>query len=355
VEALQRLVAPLPPDLRAVLFIVLHRSADGPNLLVEILQSVCALPVAHAVDGEMIKSGRIYVALPDRHLLIEQEHIRLTRGPKENHFRPAIDPLFRSAAYAYGSRVIGVVLTGNLDDGTAGLWAIKDRGGVTIVQNPEEALFPSMPRSALANVAVDYCLRLDEIAPTLVMLTAQPATGGAAVSEKLRIESRIALEDNALEAGVLAVGKLSPFTCPECQGMLLQIQDGQIIRFRCHTGHAYSVDSLLEEVTESVEQSLWRSVRAMDEMLLLLRHIGEHAREQDDVVTGASNSICRASANAHSSSGERCCSPKRQARNSPARSRLRVRAFSPRRHQNHHSWPSLERLGTPAPEEQSDA
>ena len=287
VEALQRLVAPLPPDLPAALFIVLHRSADSPNLLVEILQSVCALPVDHAVDGEVIRSGRVYVAPPDQHLLIEHEHIRLTRGPKENRFRPAIDPLFRSAAYTYGSRVIGVVLTGNLDDGTAGLWALKDRGGIAIVQDPEEALFPSMPRSALANVAVDYRLRLDEIAPILVMLSAQPATGGAAMSDHLKIETRIALEDNALEAGVLTLGKLSPFTCPECHGMLLQIQDGQVIRFRCHTGHAYSVNSLLEDVTESVEKSLWSTVRAMDEHLLLLRQIEEHVRKHDDMVTVA--------------------------------------------------------------------
>src|SRR5262249_5030371 len=129
VDALQRLIAPLPSDLPAALFIVLHRPIDSPGLLAEILQSASALPVAHAVDGDSIAHSHIYIAPPDRHLLIEQEHIRLTRGPKEYRFRPAIDPLFRSAAYSYGTRVIGVVLTGNMDDGTAGLWAIKDRGG----------------------------------------------------------------------------------------------------------------------------------------------------------------------------------------------------------------------------------
>ena len=287
VEALQRLIVRLPADLPAAVFIVLHRPTDSPSLLVEILGSISALPVAHAVDGEAIERGRIYIAPPDRHLLLEQERIRLTRGPKENRFRPAIDPLFRSAAYTYGSRVIGVVLTGNLDDGTAGLWAIKDRGGIAIVQDPDEATFPSMPSSALANVSVDYRLRLDEIAPILAMASTQPAIGGAAVPEKLEIETRIALEDNALEAGVFKLGKLSPFTCPECHGLLLQIQDGQIIRFRCHTGHAYSVNSLLEDVIESVEQSLWSSVRTMDEHLLLLRHIREHVSEQEDRLTVA--------------------------------------------------------------------
>jgi two-component system chemotaxis response regulator CheB len=243
--------------------------------------------VVHAVDGEAIEPGRLYVAPPDRHLLLEHQRIRLTRGPKENRFRPAIDPLFRSAALAYGSRAVGVVLTGSLDDGTAGLWAIKDRGGVAIVQNPDEALYPSMPRSAMTNVAVDYCLPIDEIAPTLVRLSAQPAAGGAAVSDQLEIEARIALEHNALEAGVLQLGKLSPFTCPECHGILLQIQDGQIIRFRCHTGHAYSVDTLLEDVAETVEEGLWNTVRSLDEHLLLLRRIEEQVRGQDDAATQA--------------------------------------------------------------------
>lgn len=287
VEALKHLTSTLPPDLPASLFIVLHRPPDRPSLLAEILRSVSMLAVADAVNGEVITPGRIYLAPPDRHLLIDQEHIRLTRGPKENRFRPAIDPLFRSAAVAYGPRVIGVILTGNLDDGTAGLWAIKDRGGIAIVQDPNEAMYPSMPSSALANVEVDYCLRLDEIAPTLAMLSAQSVAGGAAVSENLKIETQIALADNALEAGVMKLGKLSPFTCPECSGSLLQIQEGEITRFRCHTGHAYSINTLLEEVTESVELNLWNTVRVMDELVLLLRHLERHAQEQKDSVISA--------------------------------------------------------------------
>jgi two-component system, chemotaxis family, protein-glutamate methylesterase/glutaminase len=287
VDALIRLVSPLPPDLGAALFIVLHRPSDTPNLLGGILQSVSVLPVLDGVDGEAIMPGHIYVAAPDRHLLIEQGRVRLTRGPKENRFRPAIDPLFRSAAASYGPRVIGVVLTGTLDDGTAGLWAIKDRGGIAIVQDPQEAMYPSMPQSAMENVAVDYCLPIHEIAATLATLSTQPVTGGAAVSEPLEIETRIALEDNALEAGVMKLGTPSPFTCPECHGTLLQIQDGQIIRFRCHTGHAYSLNSLLEDVTEAVEQNLWNTVRVMDEHLLLLQRIREHVRERDDTTTAA--------------------------------------------------------------------
>ena len=287
VEALRRIVAALPADLPAAMLVVMHRPPDSPSLLAEILRSVSNLDVADADDGERIVPGRIYVAPPDRHLLIERERVRLTRGPKENRFRPAIDPLFRSAAYAYGPRAIGVVLTGNLDDGTAGLWAIKDCGGVAIVQDPQEASFPSMPSSALASVEVDYCLPLNEIAPTLATVSAQPVAGGAAVSENLEIETRIALEDNALEAGVMKLGKLSPFTCPECSGVLLQIEEGGNVRFRCHTGHAYSVNSLLDDVTESVEHNLWSTVRVLDELVLLLRHLDEHSKAQSNTATSA--------------------------------------------------------------------
>lgn len=286
VDALQRVIAPLPADLPAAVLIVLHRPATSPSLLPEILQHVSALPVAHAVDGEPVIPGRVYVAVPDRHLLVESERIRLTRGPKENRFRPAIDPLFRSAALTYGPRTIGVVLTGSLDDGTAGLWAIKDRGGIAVVQDPADALYPSMPRNALANVAVDHCLRLDAIAPMLRQLSAQPVTGGAAVSEQLKIETRIALEHSPLEVGVLGLGTPSLLTCPECHGILLKIQDGQITRYRCHTGHGYSINSLLDAVTEAVEGNLWNAARAMDEYLLLLAHVREAVTETDDSAAG---------------------------------------------------------------------
>jgi hypothetical protein len=207
VAALRKIVTSLPPDLAAAVFVVLHRPADSPSLLTEILRSVSRLDIADAVDGEPIRHGRVYVAPPDWHMLIEEQHVRLTHGPKENRFRPAIDPLFRSAAYAYGSRVVGVVLTGNLDDGTAGLWA--------------------------------------------------------------------------------KLGKLSPFTCPECHGMLLQIEEGGMVRFRCHTGHAYSVSSLLEDVNEAVENGMWNAVRAMDELMLLLNHLSEHMRDRNDPAMAA--------------------------------------------------------------------
>jgi two-component system chemotaxis response regulator CheB len=232
-------------------------------------------------DGESIQPGKIYVAPPDRHLLLEAGRIRLTRGPKENRFRPAVDPLFRSAAYAYGSRVIGVVLSGALDDGTAGLWAIKDRGGIAVVQDPAEAEQASMPRSALANIEVDHCLPISEIAPLLVALTQESAgkEGRGPVSKELEIETKIALGADAAELDVKQLGNISEFTCPDCHGSLIRINNGTLQRFRCHTGHSFGSGSLLAELTDSVEQSLWTTIRAVEERLRLLKHLAQHASE----------------------------------------------------------------------------
>jgi two-component system chemotaxis response regulator CheB len=285
VEALTALVSRLPYDLPAAVCVVLHVSPTGPSLLAEILTRAGSLPANQVVKEEVIRPGRIYMAPPDHHLVVEQGYVRVTRGPKENRFRPAVDVLFRSAAYMYGPRVIGVILTGALDDGTAGLWAVKDRGGLAVVQDPRDAFHPSMPESALRHVRVDACLPLADIAPTLVTLAAEPAPveGDYPVSKKLAIEARMAREEPALDRGILEVGQLSTYTCPECHGTLLQLQDGTFTRFRCHTGHAYSLSNLLAEVTESLEQSLGNTLRLVNEKILLLRHLGQHARDLKDV------------------------------------------------------------------------
>ena len=286
-EALQALVSDLPVDLPAALFVVVHISPHTRSVLPAILCRTGPLPATHAVDGEAIQHRRIYIARPDHHLVLERGYARVTRGPKENRFRPAVDVLFRSAAYAYGPRVIGIVLTGQLDDGTAGLWAVKDRGGLAVVQDPKDAVYPSMPTSAMQHVSVDYCLPITEIAPVLGHLTREPAPEetGYAVSKGLEIETRIALEDNPLEAGLMQLGQLSPYTCPECHGALLQLQDGGLPRFRCHTGHAFSAHSLLAESGESIERVLWSTVRGIEERLLLLQHLARHAEERNDRVT----------------------------------------------------------------------
>lgn len=285
-DALKKLVADLPKDLSASIFIVWHMSPDVRGVLPQVLNRYGTVLAAHAYDGELIEPNRIYVAPPDRHLLVEKGNVRVTRGPKENRFRPAVDPLFRSAAYAYGARVIGVVLSGALDDGTAGLWTIKQRGGLAIVQHPLDAEVPSMPENALRQVAVDYSVPISQMAALLVRLSREEVAENSEVdvkenpeNERTKIEIGIAAETSAFEADVMRFGVLTPYTCPECHGVLTALRDGNIRRFRCHTGHAYSADSLLSTVTESIEASLYDAMRRIEESVMLLDHLGDHLAE----------------------------------------------------------------------------
>jgi two-component system, chemotaxis family, protein-glutamate methylesterase/glutaminase len=277
IEALKVLAGGLPRDFNASVLIVLHIAPYGLGILPEILERAGPLPASNARDWEQIRPGHIYVAPPDYHLLVERAgHVRITQGPKENRFRPAVDPLFRSAASAFGPRVVGVVLTGWLDDGTAGLHAIKERGGTAVVQHPEDALAASMPLSAMKHVEVDHCVPLTKIAPLLERLTRLPAgeEGGHPVSDRMETEVRIAMEDKAVE--ITKWGEPSLYACPECHGVLLQLAEGSQVRFRCHTGHAYSADSLIAEMAEKTEESLWSAVRSIQENAMLMRHLAEH-------------------------------------------------------------------------------
>jgi len=286
VQALTKLLAGLPADLPAAVFIVLHIPSDSPGLLPAILARESRLPVAHAEDGEEITSGRVYVAPPDLHLLIERRRVRLVHGPKENLHRPSIDALFRSAAHWAGPRTIGVVLTGARDDGTVGMSAINHRGGITIVQDPNEALFPSMPMSVIREIKVDYSVPLSEIAPLLEKLSRTTAEeeGRYPVPENVEIESRIAqqeMEGDELIASVEKIGKVSRLTCPDCHGALWEISDEDILRFRCHVGHAFSADSLSNGQSEMLEVALWSAVRALEEQMMLARRIVERARRSN--------------------------------------------------------------------------
>lgn len=277
-QAFQTLVSQLPSELSAAIFIVWHVSPEYPSLLPEILAQATALPVAHAIDTEPIKLGRIYVAPPDYHLLIEPGYVRLSRGPRENRFRPSIDVLFRSAARSYGSQVIGVVLSGSLDDGASGLYAIKERGGLAVVQDPSDALHPSMPMAAMHAVAVDHCVSIIEMGALLAHLLDKAILVHEVnpVSEEMDIEVGIARQDNSLEIGITKLGEFSPYTCPECHGVLMQLKEGNLIRFRCHTGHAYSLDSLLAEVTQSIEEILWDGIQTIEASEMLMTHIAQH-------------------------------------------------------------------------------
>ena len=284
VEALITVVHALPADISAALFAVMHIPAAGPTLLPEILSTTGALPAHQPSDGESIARGHIYVAAPDHHLLIGRGHIHLVSGPKENGFRPAIDATFRSAARAYGPRVVGVILTGMLDDGTAGLLAVKRRGGTAIVQEPAEALFPSMPASAIRYVDVDAIVSLDEIAPLLIRLASQPVeTGGEVpVSDDLELEVNISDMDREALQDADQFGTLAPFSCPDCGGVLAEFYDGDLLRFRCQVGHAYSSESLLVRQTDTLEQSLWAAYRALDERTNLALRLARDARRLND-------------------------------------------------------------------------
>lgn len=222
VEALRVIAAGLATDLPASVLIVLHIGIgiDGQSLLPEILASAGPLPAKHPVDGEEIRHAQIYVAPPDHHMLLRRGHVHLHDGPKENHVRPSINPLFRSAAAAYGPRVIGVILTGLLDDGVAGLAEIKRRGGLAVVQDPATARFPSMPENALECVDVDYVAPLEGIAKRLHTL---------AMTERAATAVEEPLERNLVD-----------LTCPECRGPVWEERQGRIVEYRCRVGHAYS-------------------------------------------------------------------------------------------------------------------
>jgi two-component system chemotaxis response regulator CheB len=288
VEALSTVARGLPEDLPAAVFVVLHVSAQMPSILPQILSRAGLLPASHATDGELVVARRIYVAPPDQHLLVERGYVRVVRGPRENRYRPAVDPLFRSAALAYGPRVVGVVLTGALDDGTAGMLALKKRGGTAIVQEPREALYSGMPLSVIANVKVDYRLPLAEIAPTLARLAHEPADeeGAYSVSDDLETETEIAeqrMDTMELFASVEKLGKLTAFTCPECRGTLWELKEGELLRFRCHVGHAFSADSLMVEQSERLEEALWSAVRALEEKVALAYRMAARSRQRNDM------------------------------------------------------------------------
>jgi len=275
VEALITVIGSLPADLPAAVFLVMHIPAQSPSLLPDILNRAGWLHAIHPVDGQAIQYGHIYVAPPDHHLLIEEGIVHIVRGPKENRHRPAIDPLFRSAARTYGTRVVGVILTGSMDDGTAGLLAIKRRGGEAIVQDPQNALFSSMPQSAIAHVEVDHVIQLSDIGPLLAQLVHEQAAeqGSFPVTEDMQMETKLTAMNMREGQKGENVGTPSVFSCPECGRVLREVQDGDLLRCRCRVRHAYSVDSVLAWQTEAVEEALWTALKTLEESASLSRRL----------------------------------------------------------------------------------
>lgn len=270
VEALSTVVRGLPGDLAAAVFVVVHFPSYATSVLPDILARRGRLPVAHAVDGEPIRPGRVYVAPPDRHLMLGAEGVRLPRGPRENGHRPAVDPLFRSAAQAFGGRVIGVVLSGNLDDGTAGLATVKRMRGLAVVQDPDTADYPGMPSSAAAHVEVDHVVPVEELAELLVRLVDVPAPREEPVSDRrVEFENAVSAMDPAAMNANERPGTPSGYSCPECHGVLWELHDGDVLRFRCRVGHAFGAETLMAKQGGSVEDALWTALQALRERAAL--------------------------------------------------------------------------------------
>jgi len=284
-EPLKEVVSQLPANLHAPVFVVVHTRPYAPSLLPEILSHVSPLPAVHPRDGTKIEPAVIYIAPPDHHLLIDDGDLAVKRGPKENGFRPSIDALFRSAAYAFGPNVIGVVLSGSLNDGTSGLWSIKRLGGIAMIQEPSQAKFESMPRSVLEYVDVDYRLDSSEIGVLLGRLARERSKRAGKNDgmdddiKQMAQEVQIAAGIDVPQEKIFEMGELTPFTCPECQGVLTKIVEGKLTRFRCHTGHAYTEDALLEEAMRTAGELLWRATRGFQEIEMLLEHMARHSRE----------------------------------------------------------------------------
>lgn len=281
IEALQQLFRAFPADLDAAILIVLHTSRHGGSFLPQIMQRASKLPAFYPADKTPIRKGNIYIAPPNYHMIIEDGLIRVLQGPRENLHRPAIDPLFRSAAASHGNRVIGVILTGLLDDGTSGLMVIRARGGEAIVQDPKSALFAAMPKSALEQVPDAHVCPLPEIPDLLQRLvrTEAPETAPAADKterEAIR-ETKIAELDMSEIENEHRNGRPSAFACPDCGGVLWEIEDPELLRFRCRVGHAFTAGNLGVEQRHAIETALWSALRALEENASLHRRLKDRA------------------------------------------------------------------------------
>ena len=288
VEALCELHKRLPEDLDASVFVVMHVGAK--SFLPEVLNRCGSLPTLTAEHHKQYKRGCMYVAPAQHHLSLKNGMTVLSRGPRENGHRPAVDVLFRSAARTHRSKVIGVVLTGGRDDGSAGLYAIKARGGVAIVQDPAEALTPNMPRNALNMVDVDFCLPVHQIADVLVQLVNGKATNTTESSNANNMDEKA----NAAHPTTEPSGDQVPLTCPECNGPMYEMKEGELAQFQCFVGHRFSPQSLSEQHTDALERALWTAARKLKERIVLHKALVERKKRnkgEDDLMRRLEESI----------------------------------------------------------------
>lgn len=279
VGSLQRLVEHLPAEFSPAILIALHLPDGIRSMLPEILARAGNLPASQATNGDRIQGGHIYIAPSGFHLTVQAGRMNVTRGAREHGHRPAIDPLFRSAALAYGPRAIGVILSGLLYDGTVGLREIKRAGGLAIVQDPRDTEWPSMPQSALNHVKVDYCVPATQIGTLLqeVVMARSGSETEMSTDDDDKVASEELRELTMHRDERQHPGEPSPYSCPECGGVLWELKDGELLRFRCRVGHAYTNETLTTEQALVVEHALWSALRALEEQAAVRRRMAERA------------------------------------------------------------------------------
>lgn len=279
-DALKRIFADLPADLPAAVFVVMHIASDGRNMLADILDAAGPMAVKMAAEGDIIENGQAYVAPAGQHLLVDRGTVRLGRGPRENMARPAVDPLFRSAALSYGPRVIGVVLSGMLGDGAAGLAAVKRCGGLTVVQDPADAQADDMPLNALDACDVDYRSPAGKLAQVLVQLTNEPASPPLPVPGDIALEVQIAAGRPCTTETIAQLAVPVPLSCPSCSGVLSEIAEPSRLRFRCQIGHAYTADALDKEQEAAIAEAVGVALRVLEERHTLLAKMAADAKRR---------------------------------------------------------------------------
>jgi two-component system chemotaxis response regulator CheB len=277
VEALIHLATELPREIPASLLITIHLPSFARSSLDDVLTRAGRLPAQFAVDGEPIRKGRIYIAPPNRHLLLDGERLSLGQGPRENNARPAIDPMLRSAAVCCSARTIGVVLTGTMGDGASGLWAVRQAGGISVVQDPKDAAFSEMPLTALSRAKPEHVASLTEMPGLLVRLAHEPAGLPRPLPRSIRYEVEIARSGNSSMNGMDEIGRRSVLGCPDCGGVMWEIDEGEMPRYRCHVGHTYTAEVMSLALDESLRRALASALRALDERVALARKLYQQA------------------------------------------------------------------------------
>lgn len=280
VKALHHLAARLPQDFPAAILVTIHLASGRRSELDEILTRAGPLPAAFASDGQPLRAGQIFLAPPGRHLLLDGDRLTLGTGPRENNARPAIDPMMRSAAVCCGHRTIGVVLTGTQGDGASGLWALKQCGAITVVQDPRDAAFPDMPLNVLDRFRPDHVVELAEMPLLLDHLVHQRIGQAVPAPPNIAFEVQVARQGQAAMEDMDRLGRRSALTCPDCQGIMWEIDEDELVRFRCHVGHSYATELMSLAMDENLRRALASALRALEERVALARKLFDGAKDR---------------------------------------------------------------------------